>query len=68
MSGWSVIHSGWIVFTAGKAATLIGDPMLSAMIVIEETDTGMCSQGETAREIIIESFGLHPMAKEGRVS
>jgi hypothetical protein len=68
MSGWSVIHSGWIVFMDGKAATLTGDPMLSTMIVTEEMDTGMCSQDETVRKIIIENFGLHPMAKEGRVS
>jgi hypothetical protein len=68
MSGWSAIHSGWIAFMDGKAATLIGDPMLSAMIVIEEMGTGMCSQGGTAGKIIIESFWLHPMANEGRVS
>jgi hypothetical protein len=56
MSGWSVIHYGWIVFMDGKAATLIGDPIPPAMIVLEEMDMGMSSQGETARESMLESF------------
>ncbi|HWY29713.1 MAG TPA: hypothetical protein VNX46_03100 [Candidatus Acidoferrum sp.] len=47
MFGWSVIHSGWIASMDGKATTLIGDLIPSAMTVTEETNMGMCSQGTT---------------------
>jgi len=38
----------------GKAATVIGETMQSAMIVSEEMNMGMCSQGMTGRGTGIE--------------
>ncbi len=54
MSGWSVIHSGWVVFMDGKAATLTGEAMPSAMIVSEEIHMDTSSQGVTGEMTGIE--------------